>query len=71
MVLTAEEEIFIEKIRSLGPQEAERIRVWVNQLSDLAQGQTIDYSDSWSDEDLADITALSLRRFEEQEQEGI
>ena len=42
----------------------------LNNFADLARGRTIDWSDSWSEEDLADATTASLRRFEEQELEG-
>jgi hypothetical protein len=42
---------------------------WARQPSDLAGGRAVDWSDSWSDEDLADLTAASLRRLEEEEEE--
>ena len=42
---------------------------WARQLADLAGGRTVQWSDSWSDEDLAEATAAAVRRFEEQERE--
>jgi hypothetical protein len=38
------------------------------QLADLAGERTIEWSDSWTDQDLAEATAAAVRRFEEQEQ---
>ena len=39
------------------------------ELSDLGVNRPIEWSDSWTDEDLADATAASVRYFEEQERE--
>jgi hypothetical protein len=39
------------------------------QLNSLSPGHKIDWSDSWSDEDLADFRAASLRRLEADEAE--
>lgn len=36
------------------------------QLADLAGHRTIEYSGSWTDEDLAEATAAALRRFEDE-----
>ena len=38
-------------------------------LAALAPGTTIDWSDSWSDADLREFTAASLRRLEAEEEE--
>jgi hypothetical protein len=43
---------------------------WARQLADLAGERTIEWSDSWTDEDLADATTAALRRFEDREREG-
>jgi len=43
---------------------------WAPQLSDLAGGRAVEWSDSWTDEDLAEATTAALRRFEDQEREG-
>jgi hypothetical protein len=69
VVLTAQEESLISVIRGLPPTEASKILEWARQLSDLAGNRRIEWSDSWSDEDLADATAASVRHFEDQERE--
>jgi hypothetical protein len=67
MVLTAQEESLIGVVRSLPPEEAGKVLDWACQLADLADGRPIQWSDSWTDEDLADATAAALRSFEAQE----
>jgi hypothetical protein len=42
---------------------------WAHQLADLAGERTIEWSDSWSQEDLADATATAMRNFEDQERD--
>ncbi len=70
MVLSANEESLINVVRALPPGEATKILSWAQQLADLGRERTIEWSDSWSEEDLADATAASLRRFDEQEREN-
>lgn len=70
MVLNAHEEFLISVVRTLPPAEAGKVLDWARQLADLARERTIDWSDSWSDEDLADAATASLRRFEDQERDG-
>ena len=43
---------------------------WARQLADLAEGRAIQLADSWTDEDLVDATAASVRRFDDQEKQG-
>jgi hypothetical protein len=38
-------------------------------LAALTPGTTIDWSDSWSDADLREFTAASLKRLDDEEQE--
>ncbi len=72
MVLSAKEESLVSVIRALGPDEAGRVLdYWACQLNDLAGGRAIDWSDSWSDEDLADATVAAVRRFEDQDRENL
>jgi len=68
MVLTALEESLISVIRALPPTEADKVLEWARQLSDVASGRLIEWSDSWTDQDLREATAASLRHFEDQEQ---
>jgi hypothetical protein len=68
MVLSPQEESLISVVRTLPPEEAGKMLNWARQLADLAGGRVIEWSDSWSDEDLAEATAAAVQRFEEQEQ---
>jgi hypothetical protein len=42
---------------------------WARQLADLAGERAVEWSDSWSDEDLAEATAAAMRRFEDLERQ--
>ena len=68
MLLTAQEESLISVVRALPPDQAGRVLDWVCKLADLARGRPVDWSDSWSDEDLADASTAALRRLENEEQ---
>jgi hypothetical protein len=70
MVLTAQEESLISVVRGLPPQEAGKVLNWARQLADLAGERSIEWSDSWSDEDLAEASAAAMRRFEDEEREN-
>ena len=70
MVLSAHEESLISVVRALPPAEAAKVLDWARQLADLKGERTIEWSDSWTDEDLADATTAALRRFEDREREG-
>jgi len=70
MTLSANEESLIKVVRMLPPYEAEKVLVWAQQLADLGGGQRVEWSDSWSDDDLRNATAASLERFERQERDG-
>jgi len=70
MVLSANEESLIKVVRMLPPDEARKLLVWAQQLADLGGDRRVDWSDSWSDDDLREATLASLKRFEEQEREG-
>jgi hypothetical protein len=69
MVLSAQEESLISVVRALPPEEAGKVLGWARQLADLAGERTIEWSDSWSDEDLAETTAAAVRRFEDRERQ--
>ena len=70
MVLNASEESLINVVRTLSPEEARKVLDWARQLGDLGRARVVEWSDSWSEEDLTDATAASLRRFDDQEREG-
>lgn len=67
MVLSAQEESLISVVRALPPSEAGKVLDWARQLSDLAGERPIQWSDSWSDEDLTDATAAAVIHFDDQE----
>jgi len=69
MVLSPQEESLISVVRALPPDEAGKVLDWARQLTDLAGGRTVQWSDSWTAEDLAEATAAAVKRFEDQEQE--
>jgi hypothetical protein len=68
MVLTTQEESLISVIRGLSPAEAHKALDWARQFADLAGERPIDWSDSWTHQDLLEATAASVRHFEDQEQ---
>jgi hypothetical protein len=70
MVLSANEESLIKVVRMLPPDEARKVLVWAQQLADLGGDRKVEWSDSWSDDDLREATLASLERFEQQEREG-
>jgi hypothetical protein len=70
MVPSSSEESLIKVIRMLAPDEARKVLAWAQQLADLGNGHAVDWSDSWSDDDLRDATLASLRRFYQREREG-
>jgi hypothetical protein len=69
MVLSPQEESLISVVRALPPDEAGKVLDWARQLADLAGGRNVQWSDSWTDEDLTEATAAAVRRFEDQERE--
>ena len=70
MVLTVDEESLIKAVRALPPEEARKVLTWASRLADLSQGREIEWSDAWTDEDIAEAADASLRRFEEQERDS-
>jgi hypothetical protein len=69
MVLNAQEESWINIVRALPPAEAGKVLNWAVELANLAGGRKIDWSDSWSDKDLADATKAAVQRFENLERQ--
>ena len=60
MALTAQE-VFTENVRALPPSE--RLRLAALILQELAQSDValVDRSDTWSEQDQADLTAVALK----------
>ena len=62
MELSAKE-LYLEKVRLLSPKE--RLRLVVMILNDLtAADDQIEFNDSWTDQDLKDLTAFALSHSE-------
>ena len=69
MQLSAQEASLVEALRRLPPDAAAELSALAERLAGLAPNQRIDWSDSWSDEDLSDFRAASLKRLEAEESE--
>jgi hypothetical protein len=67
--LSENEERFVEALRALPPDAADQVITWTTRLRDLANGRAVDWSDTWSEEDLADAQRASLSNFDERERE--
>ena len=69
MQLSAQETTLLEAFRRLSPDAANELAALVQRLAALSSNNLIDWSDSWSEEDLRDFTAHSLKRFEAEEEQ--
>jgi hypothetical protein len=59
----------VEALRALPPDAADQVITWTTRLRDLADGRSVDWSDAWTGEDLADARRASLSSFDERERE--
>ncbi|MGA2589205.1 MAG: hypothetical protein ABSH32_04765 [Bryobacteraceae bacterium] len=69
MQISEREEILLDSFRRLPAETAKELSALAQRLAALAPGTTVDWSDSWSDADLREFTAASLRRLDDEEQE--
>jgi hypothetical protein len=69
ITLSENEERLVEALRALPPDAADQVIGWATRLRDLANGKSVDWSDTWTEEDLADVQRASLSRFDERERE--
>jgi hypothetical protein len=67
--LSRREASLIEAVRRLSPDTAAELTALAERLASLRANTQIDWSDSWSDEDLKEFTAASVRRIEAEESE--
>jgi hypothetical protein len=67
--LTEREERLVQALRALPPDAADKVVTWATQLSDLARSGAVEWSDTWTDEDIRDARAASFANFEEREPE--
>ena len=65
--LNSKEASLLTAFRRLRPDAADELSRLVERLAALAPERKIDWSDSWSDEDLQEFRAASVRRLEESE----
>jgi len=65
----AREASLLQAFRRLPADTAAELTVLVERLAMLHPDAKIDWSDSWSDEDLREATAASIKRFEAEESE--
>jgi hypothetical protein len=67
MTLAENEEHLVEALGALPPRVADHVMAWVAGLRDLGLGRDLDWSDSWSEEDILDARNASVSAFDEQE----
>jgi hypothetical protein len=70
ITLNENEERLVEAFRTLPADTADQVIRWTTRLRDLAKGRCVEWSDTWSDEDLADARRAALSSFDEREQAG-
>jgi hypothetical protein len=69
ILLNSQETSLLSAFRRLPPDAAVELSRLVERLAALAPDRKIDWSDSWSDEDLREYRAASVRRLGESEAE--
>lgn len=67
ITLSDNEARLVEVLRGLPADAADKVITWATQLSDLAKSKPVDWSDTWTDQDLADAQRASLSNFDERE----
>lgn len=67
MRLNEREASLVNAFRRLPSEAATELSALAARLAELAPNQKIDWSDSWSDEDLAEFRAASVRRLDTEE----
>jgi len=65
--LNARETSLLEAFRRLPPGAAAELTALAERLAALGSNTEIDWSDSWSDEDLGEFTTASIRQLEAEE----
>ena len=69
MQLDPREASLVEVFRRLPPETAAELSALAERLAALSPHHRVDWSDSWSDDDLRDFRTASLRRLETEETE--
>lgn len=69
--VSPQEASLLTAFRKLAPEAAGELTRLIERLSSVAPERRIDWSDSWSDEDLREYRAASLQRLEANEAEEV
>jgi hypothetical protein len=69
MQLDPREASLVEVFRRLPPDTAAELSALAERLATISPHHRIDWSDSWTDQDLQEFRAASLRRLEAEESE--
>jgi len=69
ILLNSQEASLLAAYRRLPPEAAVELSGLIERLASLAPGRKIDWSDSWSDDDLNEFRAASIGRLEASESE--
>jgi hypothetical protein len=69
VLLNAREASLLQAFRRLPPDAAAELTALAERLAALRPDAKIDWSDSWSEEDLKEFTAASVKRLEAEEPE--
>jgi len=67
MQLNEREASWVDAFRRLPPETATERSALADRLAELGSNRRIDWSDSWSDDDLNDFGAASLRHLDAEE----
>ena len=70
MQLNPREASLVEAFRRLAPDAAAELSALAERLAAMTPNSRIDWSDSWSDEDLRDFRNASLKRLETEDPEA-
>ena len=69
MQLSSREASLVEAFQRLAPDTAAELSALAERLATIAPNRRIDWSDSWSDEDLREFRAAALRRLDAEDAE--
>lgn len=69
VLLSPQESSLLDAFRRLPPDTATELSALAERLAAIAPHRKVDWSDSWSPEDLRDFRAASLKRLDKEEPE--
>jgi hypothetical protein len=65
--MTTAQEVFASAVMPLAPRERLRLATLILEDFTARGSEKVDWSDSWSDEDIEDMRAFSAKQFESRE----